>query len=74
MTKQLLESKIKDYEAERTKLLQNASAFSGAIEDCKYWIEELENSNAKHQRKTKKIHEHGTSPQASGDADPNGNV
>lgn len=43
MTKEKLLERIKQLEAERANLIQNIAAYDGAIQDCKWWLEQMEN-------------------------------
>lgn len=41
MTKEALEARIQSLQREQEQLIAKTNAFSGAIQDCKYWLEEL---------------------------------
>jgi len=45
MTKEKLQAKLAEYQAEHSKLLNALNAFNGAIEATKYWLAELEKPN-----------------------------
>ena len=42
MTKELLNERIKTLMQQRAQLLDNVNAFNGAIQDCEYWLRELD--------------------------------
>ena len=42
MLKGKYQERIKEYEAEKERLIGALNALNGAIEDCKYWLAELE--------------------------------
>ena len=42
MTKEKLLAKIAELEQRKAQLLANGNAINGAIEECKYWLAELE--------------------------------
>ncbi len=41
MTKEKLEDRIKQLETEREQLKTTLIAYEGALQDCKYWLDEL---------------------------------
>lgn len=42
MTKEAIEARIQQLQREQEQLVAKTNAFSGAIQDCKYWLEQLE--------------------------------
>jgi len=42
MTKEKLEDRIKQLETEREQVKATLLAYEGALQDCKYWLIELE--------------------------------
>lgn len=46
MTKEQIQDRITTLEADKNKFVEQAkaqlSAFDGAIQDCKYWLEQIE--------------------------------
>lgn len=44
MNKEQLEQRLRTLELERLSMI---STYDGAIQDCKFWLEELENVNLK---------------------------
>lgn len=41
MTKDKLEERIKQLETEREQVKATLLAYEGALQDCKYWLEEV---------------------------------
>ena len=41
MTVELIQERIATLTAERERIVANANALSGAIQDCQYWLEVL---------------------------------
>ena len=41
MTREQIEKRLAELEAQREQALANANALSGAIQDCRYWLEQL---------------------------------
>lgn len=41
ITKEMLEARLLELKAERQSLINNSNAFTGAIQDCEYWLEQL---------------------------------
>lgn len=44
MTRQQIEDRIKNLETEREQMRSTLVAYEGAIQDCKYWLAQLEKS------------------------------
>ena len=44
MNKQLLQERMEKLIKERRALVDNVNAYNGAIEDCNYWLKQLETS------------------------------
>lgn len=42
MSKEQIQNRIKTLEAERETLRANLIAYEGAIQDCNYWLQELD--------------------------------
>lgn len=42
MDKTKIQERIKTLETERDQLRNNLVAYEGAIQDCKYWLEQME--------------------------------
>jgi len=47
MTKELVEARLEELKKQRQQLMDNANAFTGAIQDCEHWLTLLtQSSNA----------------------------
>jgi site-specific recombinase XerD len=42
MTKEQIQERIKTLETEREQVRSTLLAYEGALQDCKYWLEQLE--------------------------------
>jgi len=42
MNKEQIEDRLKTLTSEREQLKNNLIAYEGAMQDCKYWLEQLE--------------------------------
>jgi hypothetical protein len=47
MTKEEIEARIAELEKKLEEIKNNGNAIIGAIQDCKYWIEQITKSNNK---------------------------
>jgi predicted nuclease with TOPRIM domain len=47
MNKEKLEERLKTLETEQAQLKNNLVAYEGAIQDCKYWLEQLKDDVVK---------------------------
>jgi hypothetical protein len=45
MDKEKLQKRLELLKKQREQLLANISAYNGAIEECKYWLKEIELSD-----------------------------
>lgn len=42
ITREQIEARLQQLQADREKLIGNLSAYNGAIEDCQYWLGQLD--------------------------------
>ena len=47
MTKEQIQARLKQLETEREQLRVNLMAYEGAIQDCNYWLQELDKAEEK---------------------------
>ena len=46
ITKELIETRLKTLKEDQAKLLADAHAYEGAIQDCSYWLGQLKEESA----------------------------
>ena len=51
ITVEKLQKRLKELEGAREQILANLNAVNGAIEDCKYWLGELEEKETLEEKK-----------------------
>lgn len=47
VTKEALESRIRDLQTQKDQAIANANALTGAIQDCQFWLDQIRASEEK---------------------------